>query len=156
MKFAVRFLCPLVTLLLLQSCEKKGAGEEITICPAFIPPAYADFKVVSAQTNEDLFFSNQPRYKVNDLYFFKIQDILRKDTIRPDVLGAGAARYFKIRLVNTSLRDTLVLKIADLPDDRFIYTLKKTEEPCPNYGLDKAFLNNKELAIDDGKLILKK
>lgn len=151
MKWFIKILCPIVALV---ACNKNEDTK--VACLTYIPPAYSDFNVVSSQTNVDLFFSNSPTYKVNDLYFFKITDKLKKDTIRPDVLGAGAARYFKIRLKNTSLSDTLVFKIANNPDDSFIYTIKKTDEECPNYILDKAFLNNKELATDNGKLILEK
>jgi len=140
-------------LLMVSACSKDN---ETSACLTYIPPAYADFNVVSSQTDEDLFFSNTPTYKIKELYFFKIKDKLRKDTVRPDVVGAGAARYFKIELNNLVPSDTLVLKIANNPDDSFIYTIKKTDEECPNYILDKAFLNNKELATDNGKLILKK
>jgi hypothetical protein len=144
-------ICPL---LMLTACSKN---DEIRVaCLHYIPPLFADFNVVSSQTNEDLFFSNMPTYEIKELFFFKIKDKLRKDTIRPDVVGAGAARYFKIRLNNLVPRDTLVLKIANNPDDSFIYTIKKTVEVCPNYILDKAFLNNKEIATDKGKLTLEK
>lgn len=40
-----------------------------------------------------------------------------------------------------------------LPSVVFAYTIKITDDRCPQYVIDKAFLNNEPIVQKDGKLV---
>jgi len=148
-------LCFMIFALLLQlSCSKADEGLN---CTQQIMPYFANFNFKDANSGEDLFFASSPKYKLKELYAFAVKDVARKDTIRPEVVGTGTERYFKIQLNNTVAKDTLLIKIGVLPDDKFIYTIKKdSKEVCPTYILDKAYFNEVEVIPNQNRLVFKK
>lgn len=139
----------------LLSCTKKN--NQIIACTNEMKYASVNFKVVSIQTGEDLFFSNTPKYTTSQICFFKTKDKLRKDTIRPEIIGSGTSRYFNMRLSNPIQKDTLIVKIPsnNSSEDLFIYSIKNGSDACLSPILNKAYLNNTELTVNADKLILK-
>lgn len=149
-------LCSLIGFLPFLGCSEKN--NEINPCTYEMKYPSVDFKVVNAQTGEDLFFSNTPKYTTSQICFFQTKDKLRKDTIRPEVIGSGASRYFKMRLTNPIQKDTLIFKVPianNTSEDLFIYSTKNGSDFCLSPVLNKAYLNNTELNTNAGKLIFK-
>jgi hypothetical protein len=146
--------------ILLSGCSKSDSEDTRLACTNQIQSAYMNFNVVEAGTGQDLFFSNDPQYSTSQVGFFKIKDKLFKDTIKPEIIGSGTARYFKISIENVKPKDTLVMTLPlsrrDFPADMITYTIKKTVGRCPEYVLDKAEFNKAEIMQIDGRLTLKK
>ncbi|WP_316743323.1 hypothetical protein [Pedobacter antarcticus] len=138
-------------------CSKEN---DLVYCTAEWKPAFAEFNVVDKQTGEDLFFVDTPRYNTSQIVFFKTSDKLQKDTIRPAIEGSGKTGFFKLALINTVERDTLIMKLpAKGPaqsTDLYIYTIKKTGGDCPQSLLDRSFINGIEITPENGRLIFKK
>lgn len=141
-------------------CSKSDGGDKIIACTLQIQPAIVSFNIVEASTGRDLFFSNNPTHTTSQLCFLAKRDKMYTDTVKPEVIGTGTARYFKMGINNIRLKDTLIMKLPispeSLPSDILAYTIKKTDDKCPQYVLDKAFFNNEEVAQINGKLIIKK
>lgn len=127
----------------LLSCTKKS--DNLIICNQSIPPTYLIFNVVESSTGQDLFFSATPALGLKEMYFFKTKDVSRKDTIRPEIVGAGTARNFKLLLDNIKLQDTLIMKVGNRPDDKLVSKFKKSQEVCPVPIIDKILVNDLEL-----------
>lgn len=139
------------------SCRKNN--NEIIACTYEMKYPSINFKVVNAQTGEDLFFSNTPKYTTSQICFFKTSDKLRKDTIKPHVNGSGISRFFSMTLNYPAQKDTLILKMPataeNLNEDLFIYTVKNGNDFCLSPILNKGYLNNTELKFNADKLIFK-
>jgi hypothetical protein len=150
-------LIALSILTVISGCEKSERNS--TICTAEFKLAFASFNVVDPGTGRDLFFSNDPRYPLSQISFVRKRNKLYTDTVKPEVIGTGTERYFKIRIDNTIPADTMLLIIpvspVNLPHLVFSYTVKKTRDVCPQYVLDKAVLNGQKVQEVNGKLILK-
>jgi len=134
-------------------CTKNS--ERAIICSQSIPPLYLNFNVVDKSTGADYFFSPTPAFSIKDMYFFKIHDVTRKDTIRPDVDGIGLSRSFRLRLDNTKLNDTLIVKVGNTPESRLIHKLKQSQDVCPEYVIDKILFNDLEIPSVNTKYILR-
>ncbi|PYF75122.1 hypothetical protein [Pedobacter nutrimenti] len=137
------------------SCSKK----ERIICAADPVSTYGAFRIVDQSTGTDLFFADHPKYSLKDIYAFKTKDLARHDTIRPIVFGKKETiQAFILPLNFTKSRDTLILKIANTAEDKFIYTTKKATSQCSLNELDKIYLNNIEATYlkDQNVYILKK
>ena len=135
------------------ACTKTSDNN--IICTQSIAPSFVNLKVIEKTTGEDVFFSSAPTLQLKELYFFKIRDNLRKDTIRPEVEGAGQSRYFKLRVDNTKQQDTLIIRIGNNPEAHFRYLIKKSEEVCPTYVVDKLYFKEEEVQSVDGKYTLR-
>lgn len=142
----------------LLSCTKKK-NNDVIACTYEMKYPSINFKVVNIQTGEDLFFSNTPKYTTSQICFFQTKDKLRKDTIRPEVIGSGVSRYFNMRLTNAIQKDTLILKVPatanNLHEDLFIYSTKNGDDFCLSPILNKGYLNNTELSVKSDRLIFK-
>ena len=134
------YLMGFVLLTMIISCQKLASPKEFG-CLALVTPAYLKFNVIDKNSGQDLFFSASPKYQIVSLYLFEKNDKTRKDTIRPDVIGTGPSRYFKLRLNNTVLKDTLIFKIAPNTDDELMSIFKLTDGQCPQPIVDKAYFN---------------
>lgn len=140
------------------SCEKSNSLDNLGTygCLTVIAPAYLKFNVVDKNSGQDLFFSAAPKYQITKLFLFKKSDKTRKDTIRPDVIGSGTTRYFKLSVNNGVKRDTLVFKIANNPDDELINTFKLSADRCPQYVLDNVYFNTVPLGTIQNKYVISK
>ena len=139
-------------------CTKSDPG--IIGCTLEFKYAYVNFKVVDASTGKDLFFSDNPKYTPDQIGFFKTKDKLFKEPKKPEVIGLGTQRYFKMQIDNIASKDTLLMKLpvsgGNETADVFSYTIMRSNEPCPSSIFDKAKLNNVDIAEANGKLIIKK
>jgi hypothetical protein len=144
----------ILTILSLSACL-KDTRDDTLVCEIPVTP-YAAFKVVDQSSGEDLFFTATPKYQLKDFYAFTTQDKARHDTIKPKIYGTGTDRLFLIPLDYSKTKDTLIIKVANTPDDQFIYTVKKDLNPCGGSALDQAYFNNDAIVTTDGRYIIKK
>lgn len=136
----------------ISSCSKNDSVTNN--CTAQVNPIIINFNVLDKATNQNLYFSPNPRFQTKDLYFFKKIDVARKDTIRPIITGSGTSRYFQYASDYTSLQDTLVLKTGNLSDNTLVYTIEKTDNKCPNYKLATVNFNGSALSPSSERYIL--
>lgn len=140
---------------LLSACTKINDKEQVLGCDPVT--SYARFQIADKLSGEDLFFSANPKYQLKDINLFKSSDKSYKDTIKTLVGGSGGSeRYFLLRLNFNKPKDTLVVRIADTPNDQLIYTVKRANNPCEGDEIGQAYFNNTEVVIDKMKLIFKK
>ncbi|KPE49091.1 hypothetical protein [Chryseobacterium indologenes] len=135
-------------------CSKSN--EEKIGCTFEIKPVFLNFNVLGAESGSDLFFSNTPAYQIKDIYFFKVKDTAKKDTIRPSIEGAGNERSFKISPDNKLLADTLIMHIGENPADKLVVKMKNSEGPYSNPIIGEVFLNDAKLNYDKGRVQFKK
>ncbi|WP_342331684.1 hypothetical protein [Pedobacter sp. FW305-3-2-15-E-R2A2] len=150
------FFIALLIVVLGSACTKS---DPVTYCSMQIKYSDMNFNVVDASTGKDLFFSDNPRYTVDQIAFFKTKDKLFKEGWKPQVIGSGAQRYFTVTIGAESV-DTLLMKLpisgGNEAVDVFSFTLKPSKEPCEAAVLDKAKLNNVDIVKTNGRLIIKK
>jgi hypothetical protein len=117
-------------------------------CSMLIKYSSMNFNVVDASTGKDLFFSDNPKYTVDQIGFFKTKDKLFKEGWKPQVIGSGIQRYFTVT-IGAESKDTLLMKLpisgGNEAVDVFSFTLKPSKEPCEAAVLDKAKLNNVDI-----------
>lgn len=156
MKQAISFrlLLLAVIITLLFSCSKNG--KDSVNCTLQLNPIKINFNVLDKTTNEDLYFSSNPRFQTKDLYLFNKKDVARKDTIRPAITGSGTTRSFQYIVDYSSLQDTLILRTDDLSDNTLIYTIQKTNGDCPNYKLINVIFNGSIITPMQDKYIFLK
>jgi len=135
-------------------CSKSN--DEKIGCTFEIKPVFLNFNVIGAESKKDLFFSADPTYQIKDIYFFKVKDTAKKDTIRPSVEGGGTERTFKISPDNKLLADTLMMHIGETPVDKLVVRFKNSDGPCPNPIIGEVLLNDAKLNYDKGKVQLMK
>jgi hypothetical protein len=152
------FFIALLVVLLGSACTKSEPG--IIACTLEFRQANMNFNVVDASTGKDLFFSDNPKYTVDQIGFFKTKDKLFKEPRKPQVIGSGTQRYFRMYIDNFAPKDTLLMKLpipgGNETADVFSYTIKTSKEPCPSSVLDKAKLNGVDVVETNGKLIITK
>jgi hypothetical protein len=136
------------------SCIKDSTWEPEIACDPQEP--YAVFQVVDKVSGTDLFFGTDARYKLNQLYAFKSTDKKHTDTIKPKIFSTATERVFLLPLNLARSADTLILKIADTPEDLLVYTSKPSGGVCQGHTLNKIFFNTVELQPSAGKFLLKK
>lgn len=128
-------------------------------CSMLIKYSSMNFNVVDASTGKDLFFSDNPKYTMDQIAFFKTKDKLFKEGWKPQVIGSGIQRYFTVT-IGAESKDTLLMKLpisgGNEAVDVFSFTLKPSKEPCEAAVLDKAKLNNVDIVKTNGKLIIRK
>lgn len=127
-----------VALFLLSACVKKE--EEHLACALSVRVLLLNFKVVDAATQQDLYFSNSPRFSTREIYLFKAADQARKDTIRPNVMRMGSSQYFSVP-IGYEPEYTFILKAGILPDATVTYQVKKTETVCTEYQVKQVIFN---------------
>jgi hypothetical protein len=154
MKNPTKFFLAIITTLSFSACI-KNADNNTLVCE---PPVttYAAFNITDQSTGDDLFFAANPKYQLKDFYAFTTKDKTRHDTIKPKIYNAGTVHVFLFPLDYSKSKDTLILKVANLADDQFAYTVNHNIGPCGGSALDKAYLNGTAIVTTDGKYILKK
>jgi hypothetical protein len=125
-------------LLLLSACVKKE--EEKLACVLSVRVLLLNFNVVDASTQQDLYFSANPRFSTKDIYFFKKADQSRRDTIRPNIVGVGNNRYFSIPL-SYNPEETFILKTGNLTENNVAVRISKTENVCTDYQVEQVTFN---------------
>ncbi|MDR6513693.1 hypothetical protein [Chryseobacterium camelliae] len=150
----MKFIKPMSTLIIASSiilgCSKSN--DEKIGCTFQITPVFLNFNVISTASGKDLFFSTDPTYQIKDIYFFKVKDTAKKDTIWPSVDGTGTERTFKISPDNKLLADTLMMHIGKTPADKLIVKMKNSDRPCSNPIVGEVLLNDVKLNYDQGKV----
>jgi len=139
----------ILTALFFLGCSKSN--DEKIGCTFQITPVFLEFNVVDA-TNKDLFFSNVPDYQIEDIYFFKVQDVAKKDTIRPTVKGTGAERVFRISPNNKLSSDTLMMHIGKTSLDKMVVKIKNSDDLCSNRIISEVWLNDVKLDYVQNKI----
>lgn len=154
----MKFFKPMSTLIIASSfflgCSKSN--DEKIGCTFQITPVFLNFNVIGTASGKDLFFSTDPTYQIKDIYFFKVKDTAKKDTIRPSVEGTGTGRTFKISPDNKLLADTLMMHIGETPADKLVVKMKNSDGPCSNPIVGEVILNDVKLNYDQGKVQLMK
>lgn len=150
------FFIALLVVVIGSGCRKS---DPITFCSLEMKYSSMNFNVVDASTGKDLFFSDNPKYSVDQIGFFKTKDKLFKEGWKPQVIGSGIQRYFTVVIGAESI-DTLLMKLpisgGNEAVDVFSFTLKPSKEPCAAAVLDKAKLNNVDIVKKNGRLIIRK
>jgi hypothetical protein len=136
------------------SCIKDSTYEPEIVCDPTEP--YVAFQVVDKVSGTDLYFSTDAKYKLNQFYAFKSSDKKHTDTIKPKIFSTATERVFLLPLNLARSADTLILKIADTPEDLLVYTSKPSDGVCHGHTLNKIFFNTVELQPTAGKFLLKK
>jgi hypothetical protein len=131
---------------MLSACAKKE--EDRIACALSVRVLLLNFNVVDAATQQDLYFSGNPRFSAKDIYIFRKEDASRKDTIRPNVMGVGNNRYFSIPLGYES-EYTFILKTGNLADNAVTYQVGKTETVCTNYQIKQVSFNGTVVKASD-------
>ena len=150
------FFIALLVVVIGSGCRKS---DPITFCSLEMKYSSMNFNVVDASTGKDLFFSDNPKYTVDQIGFFKTKDKLFKEGWKPQVIGSGIQRYFTV-IIGAESIDTLLMKLpisgGNEAVDVFSFTLKPSKEPCAAAVLDKAKLNNVDIVKKNGRLIIRK
>lgn len=136
------------------SCSKNNT--ETKNCTLQLNPININFNVVDKNTNQDLYFSSNPRFQTKDLYFFRKTDVARKDTIRPTITGTGVERSFQYTFQYTSFQDSVILHTGNLSDNTISYAVKKTDDVCTQYKVSTVSSNGSTLIPSSGKYIFVK
>lgn len=131
-------------------CSKSN--DEKIGCSFQVTPVFLNFNVIGTASGKDLFFSTDPTYQMKDIYFFKVKDTAKKDTIRPSVEGNGTERTFKISLDNKLLADTLMMHLGETPADKLVMKMKNSDGPCSNPIVGEVLLNDVKLNYEQGKV----
>ncbi|WP_345949310.1 hypothetical protein ABDD95_20915 [Mucilaginibacter sp. PAMB04274] len=151
-----KLVCMTCIIMSLSSCIKNAEQSPIGCEPH--PELVLPVNILSAATQEDLFFAASPRYQTSDLFFFRRSDVARKDTLRARVIGntTGTIRVFLIPVRNGAGRNTLIMKIKDQPVDTIIYSVQNNDGDCPYLSLNTVFFNVKSLQPTEGRYNLTK
>lgn len=150
MKLTSRGIAIFTILVLLASCSKND--DDQLGCLTIYRPLTLNINVIDSETDEDLFFSEDPKLGVGDIYFFRSFDVSRKDTIRPSIEWAGNPPFFRISPDPTRQIDTLNLKIGGFAEDKLVIMMDKTQERCPEISIDQVYLNGERLSEDKGMI----
>lgn len=131
-------------LIVFGSCSK--VNESINCSTVYIPPTL-NFQVINKSTNADYFFSSSPLlYSVSDLKVFFKNASNRTDSITPPVKNNDTQKYFAFTAPAAKQIDTCFIKIKNFPTDTVIFTVKNTEDSCPQLYI-KTVKINKSTAI---------
>lgn len=136
-----------ILILLLSACDKKA--EDQIACTLSVRVLLLNFNVIDAATQQDLYFSNNPRFSTREIYLFKQTDQSRRDTIRPNVTRLGSSRYFSIP-IGYEPESTFILKAGNLPENTVTYQVSKTGTICTDYQLKQVMFNGTEVKVNDG------
>lgn len=150
MKLTSRGIAIFTILILLVSCSKND--DDQFGCLTIYRPLTLNINVIDSETDEDLFFSEDPKLGVGDIYLFRSSDKSRKDTIRPSIEWAGNPPVFKISPDPARQIDTLNLKVGGFVEDRLVIMMKKSQERCPEITIDQVYLNGERLSEENGRI----
>lgn len=153
MRRPLQYFLVFMTIAFFASCTKE-VPDNIIDCDPVLP--YVTFRVVDKTSGADLFFSDKPKYQLKDINLFRIKDVKYKDPIKLRNGENGAGRVFVFNFNNSLQRDTLIIKIANTPEDRLIYSVKTPANHCEGATMDKVIFNNVEVNVEKGLMILKK
>lgn len=131
---------------MLSACAKKE--EDRIACALSVRVLLLNFNVVDAATQQDLYFSNNPRFSIKDIYIFRKEDVSRKDTIKPDVVTEGNNRYFRM-VIAYGPENTYILKTGNLTDNSIVTKIGKTEEVCSFYQVEQVTFNGSVVKGND-------
>lgn len=151
MKKAIKYVLSFSCMVMLVSCMKDAEDEIIGCDPPYSTGA---FRVVDKTSGADLFLGNNPRYKRADVKIYPFNYKNDKDTLTLSMFKSATLSPFIVPLKIS--RDTILLKIADLPMDTLIYTVKMPSNHCLPHTIDKAYFNSVEIVKEDNALIIKK
>lgn len=152
MKKSIKYLLSFSFILMLAACMKDPENEIIGCDP---PDSNGAFRIVEKTSGADLFLGSNPRYKRADVKIYPFNYKNDKDTLTLSMFSSATQSAFIFRLKVS--KDTILVKIADMPMDTLIYTVKTPSNYCLPYTIDKAYLNNVEVIEDINKaLIFKK
>ncbi len=151
MKKSLPYLLSFSFILLLASCLKEPEDEIVGCDPPYSSGA---FRVVDKISGTDLFVGSKARYKLADVRIYPFHYRNEKDTLRLSVFSSATLSGFIFPLKVSG--DTILVKIADLPMDTLIYTVKKPSNQCIPRTIDEAYVNNVAIIQDDNTLIFKK
>ena len=135
--------------LMLSACAKKE--EDRIACVLSVRVLLLNINVVDAATQQDLYFSNNPRFSTKDIYIFRKGDQSRKDTIRPDVVTEGNNRFFRM-LIGYGPEDTYILKTGNLTDNIIVTKIGKTETVCSDYLVEQVTFNGSVVKAKDSRV----
>lgn len=150
MNKSIQFLLAIATIPFFSACSKLPNSEIVGCDPVEL---IAAFRVADKLSGEDLFFSNNPKYQLEDIKIYNVKDKAHKNPIPLTVFGNDDQRVFLLPLEYSNPIDTMIIKIANTTDDLFMYKTKK--EPCA-VELKELSFNSAEIVPEKGILIFKK
>lgn len=136
----------------LSSCIKEAEVPN----PGCDPPvSNVFFQVVDKTSGKDLFFSESPKYKLDEINVYRLKDKSFKEPLRLAPVG-NDIRAFSLAFDFKKQKDTLIIKIADTPADSLFYTVKRPDNYCIPYEMENVQFNKVNIIREKGLLIFKK
>ena len=153
MKKSVKYLLSLTVILVLAACMKQPDNEIIGCDPVV---SAGGFQVVDKTSGADLFWGSSPTYKRADLRIYPFNYKNETDTLPLRSMVSGTRQVFVFEMKPAKVKDTILLKIADMRMDTLTFTVKMPSNPCLRSTIDQAYFNGNQLIRDTDLLILKK
>lgn len=146
------------SLMLLASCTNSDKQDVQIACSAVYIFPKLNFQVVSKANNTDLFFAPVPAYDVSAIKVYLKNGYNKIDSLLPVVTVMGTQKYFTFSVMQSRLKDTCFVKIKGLKVDTLIYTLGKTNAPCPQWYINSVAINRGAASAlaENGVLQIKK
>lgn len=138
----------------LSACLKETMDDDRN--PGCDPPSTnAFFQVVDKTSGANLFFGENPKYKINEINVYRTKDKTFKEPLLLSPI-AGNIPVFSLAFDYHKPIDTLLIKIADTPIDSLFYTVKKPINHCNPYEMENVKFNKVDVIRDKGLLVFKK
>lgn len=150
---SIQCLLAIATLTFFSACDKQPITEVIGCDPV---QTNAAFRVVDRLSGENLFFSDNPKYQIEDIKVYKIRDKTHQNPLELTVIGKGDQRSFLLPFDFSNPTDTMVFKIANTPDDLLIYKYTRSENHCEAGKIEQLSFNSTTVVPEKGSLIFKK
>lgn len=150
---SIQYLLAIATITFFSACEKQPITEVIGCDPVELN---AGFRIVDKLSGENLFFSDKPKYQIEDIKIYNIRDKTHQKPISLTVIGKGDQRLFLLPIEFSNPIDTMVFEIANTPHDLFIYKYNRTKNPCEGDQIEQLSFNNVAVVPEKGILIFKK
>lgn len=134
---------------LLLSCTKKS---EKPNCLAIISPLKLNFNLIDKDTKKDLFFSETPKYQINEIAIYKSSDTEKKNPLKVNVETIQGNKNFYIILADFTLnqKSSLLFIVGSTNSDKVEYSVKKTDDVCPDYKIIEINFNQNVINPTNG------
>ena len=132
------------SLFLFFGCVKSNSKIICGVCPEYATIAEVipniQFNVVDKITQQDLFFGSSAKYTPSQIKFYHIING-KPDSVSYVFFTDTTAHHFFLGIGPTSTTDTVLMKIADLTTDTFLFNTGTSGNCCPRLVLNSVLFN---------------